>query len=550
MAENIFGTKANQAPTNSDLGSMAYQNTDAVSVKKAQIKELTSTPGMSFKRGPTTQPIMMMDFANGGTNPGFIGYTSFGEMGYVDRNGLYRWAPPNDAICDHDPTTLEPIGLPQMNTRVNRLTHYIPGQDTGVNPRFTINQGLTQTLNTTETRAPDGTYTATKIVADTSSTTHRMISHTNPVYNSTHCFSVFVKPVDNGYNAFLHIDCDNTGTNSTWNLSTGKPHSVLRTNGTGTSALIDWGIKEYPNGWYRVHTTINNAAGAGGTTSNDWRIYVTSNTAATTFTATGNESLYVWGCQVEEGPTPSPLIRTSGAALTRSANTATENSFLTTNSRYGAVSQNDWGSIRLPYTDTGFTYFTEGIQLWYEDGGTNYYYWSLDTNNNEYVGLRMGGSSGRMAHQIYTGTTYFTNEIGQEPSNSNLVEYRHFKCAGTVGPTHGLQSSTRFSRADGNIPQASGNYDSLIIYYTQSQETLPKYDGNLGDPDFVEYLQVPISTIESNGGLPFSDGSNEPYKFYLGSSTGSQPSRNGWIKKVAFWAGEADEETLREMVKV
>jgi hypothetical protein len=88
------------------------------------------------------------------------------------------------------------------------------------------------------------------------------------------------------------------------------------TKGTVGADILGSGIEDYGNGWYRCW--IMNA----GTVDTYFpRVHILDSDGVTT--STSGDSVYAYGAQLEAGSTPSSLIPTSGATVTRPADTLT-----------------------------------------------------------------------------------------------------------------------------------------------------------------------------------------------------------------------------------
>jgi hypothetical protein len=549
MANNLIGRKANQVPSNADLGDLAYQNTKGAHIKSGRIDKITNTPEYEGKRGPGVSPSILIDFANNDGIPGFIQLNRNSEQQIVDRTGMVKWLAPGDIACDHDPETLEPLGMRVELSMVNHMRHYRFGVSTGASPQFYDTQYCTwDSISTSETRAPDGTYTAAKLVADTSTNVHRIYSNNNPVYNVIHTFSFFVKKGPN-YSNYVYIDCDNTSNSITFNIDPdgdGHVQNLNRT-GIGTSKLVNWGIKKYPNGWFRCFATLSDATAGGGTSSNDWRIYMCNNTASNNFTGAGNETLYLWGAQLEANYTASSLIRSVGTSKTRSGCEA--------DGTWGFQHRKGFGDPRrkhIPKPELGLTYLCEGTFDWSRDGGTNYYFFSIHnsaSSTNDYLGLRMGGSSGMMAHQIYNNSNYRTIENGQKPDANIDYQMRTFSCAGSVGPSNRFRAATLFHKTFSRIVvTGDGDINSTTINPT-TNENWWGHDGSLNYTTYealnsADYEEMTFTYAPGELGYDMD-------ALGLGGSgtSGAQRMRNGWIKKLAIYPTESDKETLIEMVQ-
>ncbi len=146
--------------------------------------------------------------------------------------------------------------------------------------------------------APDGTLTADALVATEGASLHRVLGN-GAVAGSLQAFSFYAKAgthrylqVSSGANAQLYANFD---------LLTGTVGNV----GTIATAFIE----SVGNGWYRC-----GFIGTPATITGMHATLITSATAAfdESWTATGTESIYLWGAQVEVGSTATSYARNFG----------------------------------------------------------------------------------------------------------------------------------------------------------------------------------------------------------------------------------------------
>ena len=167
----------------------------------------------------------------------------------------------------------------------------------------------TQILTTTDA-TPEGTNNA-RVLAYNGGTNQHYIAFVPSVTNgNTYTFSVFLKKKELRYVALIFLN-DYSG--RFFDLETG---TILGTTG---STPIDSKIEDYGNGWYRC--SITDVATS---TSKFSGVYLSGNgTALGPFVPTGNDGVYIYGYQLEEGSYPTSYIPNhSGGTITRGADAA------------------------------------------------------------------------------------------------------------------------------------------------------------------------------------------------------------------------------------
>ena len=152
--------------------------------------------------------------------------------------------------------------------------------------------------------SPDGTLNATKLSA-TASFSQIQQSYTS-VNNTDYTLSLFVKSPSSNVIG-LRLASGVNDVRREFNLSTLSIQSM----GGNNQELIDEGIVDFGNGWYRIFLTCKSDG-----TSSFLNIYP-KNSSDATF-----QSVYVWGAMLEQNSVASSYIPTQGTIQTRSAETA------------------------------------------------------------------------------------------------------------------------------------------------------------------------------------------------------------------------------------
>ena len=246
---------------------------------------------------PSIQPSLNLNFAGSRALDPHITFARDSVGTYVDKNGLIKTAGEDEARFDHDPETLESLGLLIEESRTNKRTY-------SAAPNASNNYRIygTPTYNTTDVVAPDGTTTATKIVGDgiVPAGFDNYSNNYGGDQGIVQTYSVYVKNI-NATSVIIRII---TGIEYTFTFAT---ETGVLTGGSNDGG----GFQKLPNGWYRVWLTDSKPNGY-------WYHQVMIDAAAVT-----SNSMYFWGVQLEVGSFPTSYIPTSAAAVTRAVDTAT-----------------------------------------------------------------------------------------------------------------------------------------------------------------------------------------------------------------------------------
>ena len=231
---------------------------------------------------PVIKPTLDLNFAATKALDPRIEYYRYGPGSYIDGNGKVVLVGEDVPRFDHDPDTGECKGLLVEGERRN----YFPN---GVRPgdKFNHSKAGTFTENTTETTAPDGSYTATKW---TFTNNDPYLYHQQTLNAGvTYTMSMWVKAGTNMAGDWLQF----------------------RIGGAPYSAQAD-SIIPADGTWRRITHTRT----IGGSNETNANIGFEPQTSPSGNPASG-DVIYIWGAQLESGSTASSFIPTYGYTQAR-----------------------------------------------------------------------------------------------------------------------------------------------------------------------------------------------------------------------------------------
>ena len=264
---------------------------------------------MSIKRFfPDTRPTLDLNFAATKRLDPRITYTRASTGTFVGSNGLIQSAAVNQARFEHNPLTGESLGLLVEEARTNLFMNSIDFLEPGPNADHRWSKYGTSIVANTAI-APDGTLTASKIVATATTEQHRIGRPKGLV--SPAWSSIFLKAAE-------YTICDlydlNIDTGFRIDLTTGalseSPAFV------GKFRADQYGVNAIGNGWYRV---LIGRSFSDGTVNNQLSVYPN---GAQNYTGDGTSGILAWGAQLEAGAFVTSYIPTPSATVTRSADVA------------------------------------------------------------------------------------------------------------------------------------------------------------------------------------------------------------------------------------
>ena len=360
---------------------------------------------------PTIKPSLNLNFAGSRSLDSRITFTRASVGTYVGRDGLIKTAGEDEARFDHEPVTLESLGLliEESSTNYCGNSEMLANWSLPISDTFTASSGAQLSAN------PDGSSPAYHYVPSTTSGLHRYNrAVTLPTLDTDYVVSLFVKRVTAGSvsNLNRYVELETTGS---WAAnSPGTGHSGANGGTAVTFDLQDLAIQsktdntdgytggakieDYGNGWYRLSYVFNPGIGSQ-FTGQVWWGHPTTLGGDSNVSGNGNPSFYFWGASVENGKFITSHIPTpANSSVTRAKDVATilEDSF---DSFYNP---NEW--------TVDFVYRIRSV----EQNGSNYRIWDINNNSNDGRLGALYSPNSTMAYFGYEngGTSFSSDDVG------------------------------------------------------------------------------------------------------------------------------------------
>ena len=254
---------------------------------------------------------------------------------YTGPDGYIKTAPINTPRIDWDPITRECKGLLIEETRTNYRT-FSDRMDQG----FTSPSNI-QAVIPNAALAPDGTWSATKVIENLSNARHEISASQSLTNGTIYTYSVYAKAAGRNYIALAYAG----NPISNFNLSNGTV--------VGSSANITPAIQSVGNGWYRCAITFTATST---TTTAIYHCIISTAVSGNVETYTGNglSGLLLWGGQFETANYMSSYIPTTTVAGGRNS---------------VATYYDSSGQLRTAAANTNrYGYAYDGISKWYPIG--------------------------------------------------------------------------------------------------------------------------------------------------------------------------------------
>jgi len=352
------------------------------------------------------------------------------------------------------------------------------------------------TLTPNNASGPAGENTAATLT--TNNTTSQQGFATNQAFSGStnHTFSIFAKA--NGVNYIQLIASSAVFGVDVWgnfDLATGVA-------GTMGTSVLNYGIEDWGDGWYRVFITglAYGSSGGGG----PYMVNTATTARGGSVTGNGTSGLLLFGYQFEAGSTPSSYIPTSGSTVTRAAETLTVPS-----------ANLPWPT---PVETTGTELVTNG------DFATNDFTSWVVANDPNATASSGGANIGKLSGDAA--------QISQDISvTSGKIYQISFDITSVTGP-----ALIQLRDGTGGLWQETTSAPtSVVVYYTETTTILglnirSRTDGVRITVDNISVKEInPLSvSIQMDGRMTFSEDNSNPFNpgFFLWELNSSNRIRN------------------------
>ncbi|MCP1651696.1 phage head spike fiber domain-containing protein [Pseudomonas nitroreducens] len=224
---------------------------------------------------------------------------------YYDSAGVLQTAGINVPRNTYNPFTLQALGFLRESAATNLMTQSSNFSDASWTK-------TNVTITAAAAVAVDGTTTASKIVGASGTSSRVLQSPAATLTNVQVTGSLFVKAVE--YSKF-QLQLSNSSTESLGVRIDLVAGTVYAVDASGTDfTAISGTVTRLSNNWYRCTVTANKAA-----VNNTVRMLMRPFDNSGASAGDGTSGLYIWGAQLETGPTATSYIPTTTVAVTRAA---------------------------------------------------------------------------------------------------------------------------------------------------------------------------------------------------------------------------------------
>ena len=362
------------------------------------------TPAFSLTATERVLPSMALDFTTASLDSR-VTFTRSGNTATVTNSSGYVVGINADLPrFDFDPIALTCKGLLIEEAKTNVCL-----QSEDFNTTWTK---LNLTVTTNSITAPSNALTADTIVPVAGTAAHAMIQTFTVAAATTYTYSVFAKAGGSSYCQVVYDNGSGIGGFINVNLSTG---AITRgPEAAGGATNIAGGVTAYPNGWYRISISAQQATIVG-------RVAVSILNAATSTggifpspTLAVTDTIYLWGAQLEAGAFGTSYIPTVASQVTRTADVAEMTG--TNFSNWYNASEGAFVGQGLSFVPASISQFNKLIFVSDNNPAlTNYYDLGRSANNS-----RVFGSTAGVNFVSISNGTWAINTVGK-PSIGYIV---------------------------------------------------------------------------------------------------------------------------------
>lgn len=253
-------------------------------------------------------PSFSLDFTSATLDPSVTFARALATATRVNASGYIEAVAADTPRFDFDPVTLACKGLLIEESRVNLLLQSSNFSATWVRTGI-LAFGAGSIVDATN--GPDNTLSADLLVEATTNSTHFVAQSVTTVSGADYVTSVFAKPAGRDW-ICLEGGSGGGGFTVWFNVATGVIGNI-----SGTAAA-NVQIQPYKNGFYRC-SVVDATTG----TAPNYRVFICSANGVQTYIGDGVSGVYLYGAQVERGSSPTSLVNTGAATVTRNADVAT-----------------------------------------------------------------------------------------------------------------------------------------------------------------------------------------------------------------------------------
>lgn len=249
-----------------------------------------------------TRPSLLLNFAATKQLDPRVTFTRSTIATYIDAFGVLKTATANTPRLDHDPQTGVCKGLQIEEARTNLLLR----SEEFDNAAWSKTNA---TVTPNATTSPDGALSADTLVASVTGSFARAAQNISGITVQTYALTWYVKA---GSVPFLHGTVEKAGAQTlrfNANLSSGVAQA---TTSVGTIAATA-SLQALPNSWWRLTLVVTVPE------TGTYAFFIGPANAYPSSNCTINDSIHVWGAQLEAGAFPTSYIPTTSATVTRAA---------------------------------------------------------------------------------------------------------------------------------------------------------------------------------------------------------------------------------------